>query len=144
MEPTVQVKHVRHQEDERDQTCPALPNVSLISRELIIAEVGFSRLDNPHAKDCVEQKREENTAPFDDRQCRSERVNVEDRPLERLGPVEKAGVGRQVDAHVEPQRHDAKERVQATNRKFVTNEKGLRASEFGHAGLIGQREWLRD
>jgi hypothetical protein len=68
VEPAVHVKHVPHDEDERDHTGPALERVAPIRAVAVGGLIRHTACDNHEADDGMEQDRNEDEHPFNKRQ----------------------------------------------------------------------------
>ena len=126
MEPTVQMEHVSENEDQGDQAAGPLQRVSPVASVVVAAGVRQAATDDHDPHDGMEDDREEDERPLDDRQHRPEAVNHVDRPLEIRGACQQAAIRNQVYHHVRPDRNKSAERKQAANEEFVASDERLR------------------
>ena len=70
----------------------------------------------------MEDKRQENQAPLNQRQQLSGTVDDVDRSLERFRPIQQASVGGQVHAHVEAKRHDPGQGVESPDGELMLGQ----------------------
>lgn len=107
-------------EDERkgDIAGHSLGPISLVARVAIVSQVRLPTASDPHSDNCVEENRQEDKGPLDNRQKR-DAMDRKDRVLEYRRSSIEARVGHQVDAHVGPNRHQSTQGVESTDEKVV-------------------------
>ena len=118
----MEMENVHENKDKRDVPGDALPGVATVTGEAVLAQIRVARPGYPHTRDRMENNRQENKRPFDDRQKR-ERMDRENGVLEDIHPACQTRVGEQMDTHVCPDRNQATQRVKPTDEEFVPLEK---------------------
>ena len=118
----MQMQDMEEQVGQRDKPRPTLPSVTPVAGETILTAVHLAGFGNPDANDRMKDQRQEDETPLDERQQLAGAMDHVDGPLECLRRVQQTGVGRQVNEHVETQRNDPQQRMNATDREFVAKE----------------------
>ncbi len=130
VKPTMQMQDVKEQIDQGDESGPTLPAVATVAGEAILAGCWTFRSWQSKHQSQRERSGGENESPFDQRQQLARTVDHVNRPLKGFRGVQKAGVGRQVNHHVKPERHNPQQGVEPSDREFMSQQE---------AGLGGER-----
>jgi len=123
----MQMKNMGKNKDEGQVARQPLPRVSSVGSKRILLRIRMARSGDPNASDRMENERNKDKKPFDQRKGRPKIMDQIDVGLESTGTVEQACIGQQMDTHVGPDRYQTAQGMESADQEFVPYEEGNRA-----------------